>query len=104
MGKFKEIQSANRKITKGYDEGIYSYVRYSEKEKLIIVTNFSWITESNFFLRIPKDVIKEMNIADGSYIIKDQLYSKNEATLNVNGGEGNIEIKIKPSESFIFKL
>jgi len=104
MGKFKEIQSANRKITKGYDEGIYSYVRYSEKERLIIVTNFSWITKSNFFLTIPSDVIKEMNVSDGSYIIKDQLYGKNEATLNVNGGEGNIEIRIKPSESFIFKL
>lgn len=103
-GKFKEIQTLNRKETANYDPGIYSFVRYSEKEKLVIVTNFSWVTESKFLLKIPTEIIKELRLSDGSYTVLDQLYEKEKATFKVSKGEGYIEVKIKPSESFIFKL
>lgn len=103
MGKFQEIQSINRAETGGYDPGIYSFVRWSENEKLIVVANFSWVTKSNFDLKIPSDVIAKWNLKDGNYPIKDQLYGS-ETTLKVENGVGFMKVIIGISESFVFKL
>lgn len=103
LGKFQEIQSINRKATQNYDQGLYSFVRYSEEEKLIVIANFSWVTTSKIDLVIPNDVIANWKLADGSYTVQDQLYGSSKV-LNVVNGKGTIHLNIKPSESFIFKL
>ncbi len=104
MGQFKEIQTVNRNETQGYDPGIYSFVRWSDEQKLIIVTNFSWLTASNLELKIPSDVIKQIGLKDGVYTLTDKLYNQNKTTLNVVSGEGKVHIKINPSESFIYEV
>ncbi len=102
-GQFISIQYPNRRFTEHYDNGMYSFVRYTDKEKLIIVTNFSSETTSNFELKLPENVIKEWNLAEGTYKVKDQLYGSM-ANLVVSHHEGTIQLSVKPSESFIFKL
>jgi glycosidase len=103
LGKFQEIQSVNRKETQNYDPGLYSFVRYNEEEKLIVIANFSWVTTSKIDLIIPQDVIANWKLTDGSYTVTDQLYGS-KSLLNVTNGIGTIKLSIKPSESFIFKL
>ena len=104
MGNFQEIQTANRNITPGYDIAIYSYTRWSDTQKLIVVTNFYSLASSNFELRIPVDIIQKWNLKDGTYTITDQLYHKKTTQLKVENGEGKAQISIGPSESFIFQL
>ena len=104
MGNFQEIQTANRNITSGYDIAIYSYTRWSETQKLIVVTNFYSLASSNFELRIPADIIQKWNLKDGIYTITDQLYHQKTTQLRVENGEGKAQISIGPSESFIFQL
>lgn len=104
MGEFQEIQTINRQTTSGYDSGIYSYVRWSGGQKLVIVTNFSDVTTSTFELKIPADVIRKWNLKDGNYTLTDQLYQKSEVQLEVLNGVGMAKITIKPSESFIYQL
>jgi len=104
MGDFKEIQSFNRQSTQGYDPGLYSYVRWSATQKLIVIANFSWLTTSNFDLKIPNDIIKSWKLKDGSYSLKDQLYGKTKAVLHVLNGEGTVALRILPSESFLLEL
>jgi len=104
MGKYQEIQTVNRKDTKDYDPGLYSYVRWDNKEKLIIIANCSWVTTSHVDLIVPEDIIEKWNLNDGDYKVTDQLYNHEISTLEVKGGRGIIKVKIKPSESFIFKL
>ena len=127
MGKFQEIQTVNRNppvLNDGtqeassavsetntnsvgkspYSEGIYSFVRWSNTQKLIIVSNFSWVTESNFDLIIPSEIISEWKLKDGVYDLKEELYQKAEAKLVVKDGQGSIKIIIPASESFIFSL
>jgi len=104
MGKFQEIQNINRESTDGFDPGIYAYTRWSDAEKLIIVTNFSWLTTSEFELKIPADIIQKWNLKDGNYTITDQLYNKSSLQLRVENGQGKVQISIAPSESFIYKL
>lgn len=102
-GKFQEIQTVNRNETANYDPGLYSYVRYTDTEKLIIVTNFSWVTSSTILLKVPADIITKWQLKGGDYPLKDQLYGK-AATLKIENGVGLIKMTLKPSESFIFKL
>ena len=104
MGSFQEIQSINRKDTAGYDELLYSYVRWSENQKLIVVANFSSEKTSEFDLNIPSDIISKWSLKDGEYQLTDQLYKKNVVKLKVNNGEGVAKVKIAPSESFVFEL
>jgi len=104
MGKFIDLQKVNREQTDNYDPGIYSFARSSKNEKLIIVANFSWVTTSSFDLKIPSDVIRQLELTDGEYKLKDELYNSQIVKLQVSNGEGTMSIKINPSESFIFKL
>ncbi|MFH6935400.1 alpha-amylase family glycosyl hydrolase [Flavobacterium sp. FlaQc-30] len=104
MGSFQEIQSENRQNNVGYDELLYSYLRWSEKQKLIIIANFSSEKTSEFELKIPADVIAKWNLKEGEYKLTDQLYQQNSVLLKVENGVGKARIKILPSESFIFEL
>lgn len=104
MGKFQEIQTINRQTTEGYDEGIYSFVRWSQNDKLIVVTNFSWVTKSTFELKIPREIIETWAMKDGNYVLADKLYGKTKFELLVSGGEGRAKLTINPLESFIFGL
>ena len=103
MGDFQEIQTINRSETSNYDPGLYSYVRWSSNEKLIVIANFSWVTTSSFELKIPSDIISKWQLKDGVYPLKEQLFGSTNQ-LNVTDGVGTIKLTIKPSESFIFKL
>jgi glycosidase len=104
MGSFQEIQSVNRQNNAGYDELIYSYVRWSENQKLIVVANFSSEKTSEFDLKIPADIISKWNLKDGEYQLSDQLYQNSAVQLKVTNGEGIAKVKINPSESFIYEL
>ena len=104
MGDFLQIHDANLEAGLGYDFGLYSYVRWSEKEKLVIVTNFNQNTAVTCEVILPATVVKQMNLKDGSYILKDQLYGKNTTKLQVVNGVGKFALKIAPTESFIYKI
>ncbi len=127
MGKFQEIQTVNRnpplsssnnqeasavvsettsnaKGKNAYSEGLYSFVRWSNTEKLIVVANFSWVTESNFDLIVPADIISTWELKDGTYDLKEELSQKVAAKLVVKDGQGSVNIVIPASESFIFSV
>jgi hypothetical protein len=104
MGKYQEIHSLNRYATEGYYPEVYSYVRWSDTQKLFVIANFSAVHTSYFDLKIPADIIAAWKLKDGTYPIKDQLYGKNTAQLHVVNGEGKIKISIAPLESFIYGL
>jgi glycosidase len=103
MGKYQQLQTTNRG-GKGYDDDIFSFVRWSDAENLLVVVNFSDSKSSYFNLKIPVEIIREWGLKDGSYIIKDQLYEKSTLKLTVTKGEGSVPITVAPSESYIYKF
>jgi len=104
LGEYREIQTANRKDTKGYGKNIYAFVRWSDSENLVVVSNFSATDSGSFDLKIPSDVIADWGLGDGIYTLKDQLYNKSTIKLEITGGEGKAKVIIAPLESFIYKL
>jgi glycosidase len=103
MGNYQEIQTANRQNA-DYPAEAYSFLRWTEKEKLVIAINFSAGENSGFNLKVPSDIIRKWNLADGTYPMKDQLYERSTTNLVVKNGEGTVQVKLAPSESMIYKL
>ena len=104
MGDYKEIHYYNREHTENYNHRVFSFVRWSEDERLIIVTNFDSDKNHDFELKIPNEIINKWGLADGSFTISDQLYGKVNKEIFVREGIGYVQIKLGPLESFIFKL
>ena len=104
IGAYKEIHMFNREHTEHYDHRVFSFVRWSDDEKLIIVSNFDADKNYEFDLKIPKVVIDEWGLDNGSVKIVDLLYDKISTKLIIDDGMGVINIKLKPLESIILKL
>jgi hypothetical protein len=104
MGKYQQIHDFNLENNQAYDPGLYSFARWSAKEKLLIVVNFNQNTTVKSTIKIPSNLIKTWGLKDGTYPIKDQLYQKYQTNLVITNGEASIQMELKPLESFIFKI
>ncbi len=102
-GKFRELHSLNKNNSRGYDEMMYAYARWNSSEKLIVVVNFSPGKTQNFDLAVPTDLLKEWQLKDGIYIVKDKLYGSTHS-LKVQNGQGTLTATLQPNESFILGL
>lgn len=102
-GEYREIHSFNREHTQWYNDRLFSYVRWKELERLIIVTNFDASDTYGFELRLPGEIIRTWNLEDGSYTLNDQL-STHTTELSVQAGKATTRIDLKPLQSFILKL
>jgi len=103
IGDYQDIHAFNRQNTEWYNDKVLSFVRWSESEKLIIVSNFSANDNYGFDLEIPNDIIKKWQLQEGDYIAEDQLYNKYRTSLKVND-KAMMRVDVKPLESLILKL
>ena len=101
---YQDIHLFNRKHTEWYNDKVLSFVRWSEEEKLVIVSNFSLEKAYGFELQIPQDIIKTWDLKDGEYQVQDQLYDEYHSTLKIKNQQATTRIDIKPLESFILKI
>ncbi len=103
MGEYQDIHYYNRDHTEFYNHRVLSFVRWSDSEKLIIVSNFDTNETYGFELKVPGEIIQIWGLGSGHYTITDMLYGGN-ALLRVENGIGKIDIRLNPLESFIFKI
>ena len=104
MGEYQDIHQFNRENTEWYNEKVLSFVRWSENEKLIVVSNFNAENTYGFELGLPADVIKKWNLKEGEYTLEDQLYKTYSTTLIVKNNQAEFRVDVKPLESFILKI
>lgn len=104
MGEYADIHYYNRDNTADYNHRVLSFVRWSENEKLIVVSNFDANDRYSLELKVPQEIIGLWELEDGSYESMDQLYQLNNKPLLVEDGVGKLNLEIRPLESFIFKL
>lgn len=104
MGSYQEIHTYNRMNTSGYFDKAFTFARWSEDERLIVVTNFKDAITDIYELQLPTNLLQAWGLQDGNYILKDQLYQKAEFEMNVSGGVGKVKMVVKPLESFILSL
>jgi len=101
---YHDLHTFNRANTENYTDKVLSFARWSDDEKLVIVSNFEAEKSYEFELKIPEEIIKSWNLEDGSYPLLDQLYGNFSSELKVENQQGSIQIKLDPLGSFILKL
>lgn len=104
MGAYQEIHGYNRATSEFYNDRIYSFVRWTENDKLIISSNFSSTETYGFDLNIPEDIISKWQLKDGIYKMTDQLYQNYSSELKVENGVGKIRVDLQPLESVILQI
>ena len=103
MGAYEEIHFYNKEHTENYDHRVLSYVRWSDNEQLIVVSNFDAEKSYDFELKIPSHLIENWGLEDGTYELSDMLYGS-QSKMEVVQGRGMIKISLEPLESFIYRL
>ncbi|WP_036380297.1 alpha-amylase family protein [Muricauda sp. MAR_2010_75] len=104
MGDYEEIHYYNKEHTEGYDHRVFSFVRWSSNEKLIIVSNFDAHKNYSFQLKIPEEVISKWQLENKVYQLGEKLYGQVDKTLAVSNGRGEIQLELQPLQSFVFSL
>jgi glycosidase len=104
MGDYQDLQHYNQEHTEWYNDKVLSFARWSDDEKLIIISNFNAENTYGFELQLPEDLVSKLELKDGGYQVEDQLYKNYTSTLKVGDGKAQVRIDIKPLESFILKI
>nr|WP_235989271.1 alpha-amylase family glycosyl hydrolase [Psychroserpens algicola] len=103
-GNYQDIHHYNRENTPNYDDKVLSFVRWSDKEHLIIMSNFDAENGRDFELKIPEGITETWELNNQSYELSDQLNDSYSTELTVANGEGLAKISLKPLQSLILKL
>lgn len=112
-GGFYDLQYINRHHqSEGYDERyIYSFIRHSVEQKLLIVVNFSQTTSYSLFVKIPDDALKNTGLSGRKEIRYKSLNhpavtGKIEASdLCVTGDRfSGIPLEIRPMSANVIEL
>ena len=99
-GEYRDITMHNV-ARRNFSDRVHAFVRFSEKEKLLIVNSFN-DQEEAITLEIPEEVFTEMGLdTTKPYIVRDMLWREVET-----GFDGNVSfsLTLKPYSSFIFKV
>jgi oligosaccharide 4-alpha-D-glucosyltransferase len=103
-GNYAEIHGYNRALaTSKYSDRVFSFVRWSDVERLIIVSNFS-VREQNLEVGVPEEIVSAWSLADGRHPLHEQLYGRNESELQVQNGRGQLSVTLAPLESVVYRL
>ncbi|MFP2995754.1 alpha-amylase family protein [Spongiivirga sp. MCCC 1A20706] len=102
MGEWRDIHYFNKERTEGYDHRVYSYVRWKDDEKLLVVINFDRNKSYDINVKIPQDIVEFWKLTKTSYEMTDLLYQKKN-TLIIDG-IAKANVSLKPLESVIYKI
>ena len=103
MGDYHEIHSFNRNNTEGYTDKVFSFLRWSDKERLIIVSNFEEMQHA-FQLQLNPEMIRMWNLAEGTYNLSDQLGSEKAFEMSVSSDGAVIDLSLAGLESLVLKM
>ncbi len=109
-GYFYDLHPHNRRYTPGYSDLVYSFLRFSEAQRLLIIANFDAEKPQRFKIKIPGTAIEAMGLStDKTYGLKDLLLTKTQLQMDagevsISKGDSGISIRIAPLQSFVFSI
>ena len=103
-GKYQDLHLFNlENQDQGYDDGLYTFARWSKEQQMLVVSNFDANQEKEFTLRVPSELLAEWNLSSAAYEVKDLLNGQ-ALKLNLENGEGRIEMRLAPLQSAVIEL
>lgn len=83
-GLFYELMLINLRPGSGFDERTYAYLRYTDQQRLLVLTNFSR-EERNLFVKLPPELLTQWQIT-GALIFTDLLSGAVYSTDDIDDG------------------
>ncbi len=102
-GEYMEIHSFNRAHTEWYNDRVFSYARWKDEERLIIVCNFDARDRFGFELQLPPQLQANWSLQQGRHLLSDML-SDFQGQLLLEGSYAHVRIDLAPLQSLILKL
>lgn len=102
-GKYHEIHSYNRANTEDYSDKVFSFVRWKDDDRLLIVSNFSEGRQV-FNLLLDPVTISEWKLVNGTYQLVDQLGGEKNFDLVVEDGTASVTMILDAHGSVILKV
>ncbi len=104
-GDYAEIHGYNRSQGHAaYNDRVFSFVRWKNDERLVVISNFDAASGYDLEVRIPGHIISAWQLGDGRYMLDEQLYRRNHAQLIVDNGAGMLRIKLGPLDSAVLRV
>lgn len=104
MGDYAEIHSYNRKVSPGYTDKDFSFLRWDKDQVVMVLTNFSQIDTHEFELQIPAELVKELNLQAGELRSSNIFDSSQEYILKVNEDIAKMKVVLGPLESVVLSF
>ena len=101
-GPLQELYSAN-KGQPGFDDKVFAFARWQGHDRLLVASNFDVKAPRQFTLKLPAELMKKWQLADGQYPLK-VLLGKASAPLLVSHGQGKLLIQLPPLGSVVLKV
>ncbi|MBT8235585.1 MAG: alpha-amylase, partial [Bacteroidia bacterium] len=101
-GAYKEIHSYNREHTEGYDHRLFSFVRWTENQHIIVVSNFDKERSYDLDLTLPSELIEEWNLTPTEYDLKELFDASDSVTLKIDDTLGKVALRLEPLQSYVF--
>ena len=98
-GQYQSIYAFNRQQAPGYPAEVASFVRWSEKQKVLVLANFSMAKQS-FDLVIPESLISEWNIKQ-STAFTERLGQSSELAFTLIDGRLHAKVTLGALESSV---
>ncbi len=103
-GAYKEIHSYNREHTDGYDHRLFSFVRWTENQQVLVIANFDHDRSYDLEVTLPAEVVTEWGITEGNYTCKDLIDQSNTNVLRITENMGKLTVSLAPLQSHIYML
>jgi len=104
QGHYAEIHTANRAAHDDYDDRLFSFVRWRDDERLIVVSNFDPDEPRELLMTLPADIVDAWQLEPGRYDLDEQLYGSNNDQLVVGADGGTFGITLAPLESVVYRV
>lgn len=110
QGYFYDLYPHNRNYVQGYRENIYSFLRFTNQQKLLILANFDTQNTYHFKLKIPLSAIQAMQLDEaGEYALKDIFQTNDSTTFRtddviISEGDHGIPLQLTPLQSYVFLI
>lgn len=104
-GNYLELHTFNRQQAKGYYSDLFAFARWNNKQKWIVVSNFSTTESHQFDLQLPEALIKKWRLHKGSYALESRLgNTQKQFSLRVNKNVASVGLQLAPLESVVLRL
>jgi glycosidase len=102
-GNYMDLHRLNLDKSGGYGEKLFSFARWSEAARIVVLASFERKKATTVKLRLPEELIGEWQLKDGTYRLEN-IFNERQSELTVKNGRGTLRVSLEPMESLVLTM